>query len=294
MNFVPFLIGPTGIGKTEISLQLAEKLPIEIVSADSRQIYRYLDIGTAKPSTEILHKIMYGREARKIINRIFNINKIPLVVGGSGFYIQALIDGLSEIEVDDQQIRQNLQKRLDEDGVESLYHELESTDPDLANNVKLKDKQRIMRGLEVYYATGKPLSKLQSQKPSPADFHPIMIGLNAKRDFLYHRINMRVDEMIKMGLVDEVSKLKDKGFSEKHNALNSVGYKEVFDYLNSKLDQHAMIEKIKINSRRYAKRQLTWFRRDDRINWINIDEFANNEELMAKILAYFSKVKSIH
>jgi tRNA dimethylallyltransferase len=306
MKTAPFIIGPTGIGKTEISLLLAEKLPVEIISADSRQIYRYLDIGTAKPSSEILKKVkhhfidhlsptdyysagMFGREARKRINQLLMSGKIPLVVGGSGFYIQALIEGFSEIEVSDQSIRQKLEKHLEESGIESLYEELMSVDPNLAKNLKINDKQRILRGLEVFYATGQPLSQLQRNNPISADFTPILIGLNANRQVLYNRINNRVDEMLAMGLVEEVHHLKKMGLSEKDNALNTVGYKEVFDHLNGKIDHDTMIEKIKMNSRRYAKRQLTWFRKDTRIIWFNIDEFERKEDLINQILSNINK-----
>jgi tRNA dimethylallyltransferase len=302
MKTVPFILGPTGIGKTEISLKLAEHLPIEIISADSRQIYRYLDIGTAKPPLDILKMVkhhfidhllpteyfsagMFGREARKIINELLMSEKIPLVVGGSGFYVQALIDGFSEIEVTDQSIRQKLDKRLENLGTKELHEELMSVDPDLARTIKLKDKQRILRGLEVFYATGQTLSQLQRNKPKSADFEPILIGLNANRQLLYDRINKRVDQMLAMGLIDEVNQLKKMGLTEKDNALNTVGYKEVLDHQNGKFDFDTMVEKIKTNSRRYAKRQLTWFRKDGRIVWLNIDEFETNEDLTNQILS---------
>jgi tRNA dimethylallyltransferase len=306
MKTVSFILGPTGIGKTEISLLLADKLPVEIISADSRQIYRYLNIGTAKPSKEVLGQVkhhfidhvsptdyysagMFGREARKIGDLIFESGKMPLVVGGSGFYIQALIDGFSEINVADQGIRDRLEKRLDDLGLDTLYKELVSVDPDLANNLKPGDKQRIVRGLEVFYAAGTPLSQLQQTKAKPADFKSVMIGLNADRELLYERINSRVDEMITIGLVDEVKQLKKRGLTEKVNALNTVGYKEVFDYLNGKFDLDEMKDKIKMNSRRYAKRQLTWFRKDSRIIWFNIDEFQNKADLIEKILVCLEK-----
>jgi len=306
MKIVPFILGPTGVGKTEVSLQLAKKIPIEIISADSRQIYRFLDIGTAKPPPEILSKTkhhfidslapdeyysagMFGRDARNEINNIFKIDKVPLVVGGSGFYIQALVDGLSEIDVSDPGIREDLRQRLENEGIEKLYTELISVDPDLAKNISLNDKQRILRGLEVYYVEGKPLSKLQLKNPIPADFKPLFIGLTAKREFLYNKINKRVEEMISMGLVEEVDSLKKKGFTEEDNALNTVGYKEVFNYLNGMYDLDSMIEKIKINSRRYAKRQLTWFRKDSRIQWFNIEEYESNADLATRIFAHINK-----
>jgi tRNA dimethylallyltransferase len=309
MKYVPFLVGPTGVGKTEISIQIAKYLPVEIISADSRQIYRFLDIGTAKPSSEILMKIphyfidyltpdqyfsagMFGREARNKISQILEKKAIPLVVGGSGFYIKALIDGLSKIDIsDDQTIRDDLRQRLKNEGVEVLHRELESVDPDLAKKVKIKDKQRILRGLEVFYLTGIPLSQFQQNKPDPADFNPVLIGIDAEREFLYNKINSRVDEMIKIGLVEEVRQLKNRGFSDKNNALNTVGYKEVFDYLNNMIEFEEMVEKIKLNSRRYAKRQLTWFRRDERIKWLKIDDFNNIEDAADKILERYRKLK---
>jgi len=306
MKSIPFIVGPTGVGKTEISIQIAQKLPVEIISADSRQIYRLLNIGTAKAPPEILSKIphhfidclspdeyfnagMFGREARKKISQLFDNHVIPLVVGGSGFYIQALIDGLSEINATDQEIRDDLRQRLGNEGVEVLYKELESVDPDLAKKIKIKDQQRVLRGLEVYYVTGIQLSQLHLQKPVPADFIPIIIGLDADREFLYNKINTRVDKMIEDGLVDEVNELKVAGFSQKDNALNTVGYKEVFDYLDKIIQYDEMIERIKINSRRYAKRQLTWFRKDDRIQWLRIDQYESLEYIIEQIMEIFKR-----
>jgi tRNA dimethylallyltransferase len=301
MNTVPIILGPTGIGKTEISLQLAKHLPIEIISADSRQIYKFMDIGTAKPSPHVLKKIrhhfidhlspadfysagMFGREARQVVKQLFRENKMPVVVGGSGFYIQALIDGLSDIESSNPEVREVLRKKMETSGLATLYEELKSVDPDLAVSINMQDKQRILRGLEVYYSTGIPLSRLQLQKPIPADFQSILIGITADRQLLYQRINNRVDKMISNGLVEEVKKLRMNGFNKENNALNTVGYKEVFDYLDGIYDRDKMIEKIKINSRRYAKRQMTWFRRDDRIIWFNKDEKSHKEDLANRIL----------
>jgi tRNA dimethylallyltransferase len=301
MKVVPVILGPTGIGKTEISLHIADKIPLEIISADSRQIYRLLDIGTAKPATEILQKIphhfinhldpseyysagMFGRDARTVISHIIGCGNMPLVVGGSGFYIQALIDGLSEIEVPDQKVRKSLRKRLETEGIGNLYDELGTVDPELAKRLELKDKQRILRGLEVYHTFKRPLSELQLQKPLPAAFESIQIGINAERQYLYERINKRVDHMIKEGLVEEVSRLRSLGYSEKDNALNTVGYKEVFEHLNGDLDFETMVEKIKMNSRRYAKRQLTWFKKDKRICWYQLDMSIGAKEIANQII----------
>lgn len=303
MNKVPVIVGPTGIGKTEVSLRLAENFPIEIISADSRQIYKFLDIGTAKPKPGILEKIthhfidqlspvetysagVFGRDARDLIHRLLKESKLPVVVGGSGFYIQALIDGLSEIDSVDPSIREQLQNRLNKEGIERLHDELSSVDPFLAEKTKNSDKQRVLRGLEVYYSLGIPLSQIQSQKPIPADFRFIMIGLNSRRELLYEKINKRVDQMIEMGLVNEVRGLKELGYTEELNALNTVGYKEVFEHLKGNFDFDTMVEKIKMHTRRYAKRQLTWFKRDKRIRWFNLDDYEDSENLITTIIEY--------
>ena len=300
MKSVPIILGPTGIGKTEISLHIANKIPFEIISADSRQIYRHLDIGTAKPPEDILNKVkhhfinylnpdeyysagMFGRDARKIIDQVLDHGKMPLVVGGSGFYIQALVDGLSDIEVADQELRKKLLRRLEKEGIDVLYEELKSVDPDLAKNIIINDKQRILRGLEVYQSYNQPLSKLQLQRPLPANFEPIFIGIVADRQKLYKRINQRVDKMLASGLIEEVQRIMELGYTEKYNALNSVGYSEVFDHLNGKCDFTTMVEKIKMNTRRYAKRQLTWFKRDKRINWYNIDDYNQYNDMIQDI-----------
>ena len=301
MHLVPVLVGPTGIGKTAVSVHLANKIPAEIVSADSRQLYRFLNIGTAKPSKKVLKAIphyfidllspedyfsagMYGRMAREVIDQLLTVGKIPLVVGGSGFYIRALIDGLSEIRVKDDTLRKKLENHLNQFGVGQLYQELNQIDPELAKSISQTDKQRILRGLEVYYATGNRLSELQTTNAVPAGFIPLQIGLSASREYLYHRINERVDNMIADGLVDEVISLRKKGLSPVNNALNTVGYKEVFEYLEGKIDSNTMINEIKKNTRRYAKRQMTWFRKEERIHWFDIDDINELDQIAKKII----------
>jgi tRNA dimethylallyltransferase len=308
MDVVPFIVGPTGIGKTAISVIIADKMPIEIVSADSRQIYKYMDIGTATPSRDILRMIphhfinyltpdkyfsagMYGREARVVIKQIIEKGKVPLVVGGSGFYIKALVDGLSEIMADDEEVRARFNEKLRNEGVEKLHKELAKVDPDLAARIKKRDKQRILRGLEVYYATDNRLSDLQMLQAEPADFQPLLIGLTAEREFLYQNINRRVDEMISNGLVQEVEMLMKKGYTVDMNALNTVGYKEVFEYIAGNITENEMIEEIKKNSRRYAKRQLTWFRKDTRIQWLDINKKSQPEQIADKIMDRLKKFK---
>ena len=308
MDVVPFIVGPTGIGKTAISVIIADKMPIEIVSADSRQIYKYMDIGTAKPSKDILRRIQhhfidyltpdkyfsagrYGRKAREVIKQIIHKGKVPLVVGGSGFYIKTLTDGLSEIMPDNEEVRAELIQRLGSEGVENLHKELVKVDPDLAIRIQKRDKQRILRGLEVYYATGNRLSDLHMLEAKRADFYPFFVGLTAERDFLYENINRRVDEMLTDGLVQEVETLIEKGYTVEMNALNTVGYKEVFDYIAGNTTEKEMAEEIKKNSRRYAKRQLTWFRKDTRIQWLTIDEKSQPIQIADDICDRLNKFK---
>jgi len=298
---VHFIVGPTGIGKTFLSKLIAEKADVEIVSADSRQIYRYMDIGTAKPEAEFRKQVphhfidicdpddyysagMFGKEARSSIDQIFKKGKIPLVVGGSGFYIKALVDGIFELDAKDETVRQQLEEQLKNEGLPKLYKELQSVDPEYAAKISLNDRQRILRSLEVFRITGKPFSYFHQQKPEPAAFKPVFWGLTMERQALYQRINQRVDEMLSLGLVDEVKMLLEKGYSPKLNSLNTVGYKEVIAYLQNQLTFAEMVEQIKRNSRRYAKRQLTWFRADERIQWFNVEKIDDFKSLKQKII----------
>ncbi len=277
------IVGPTAIGKTALSIQLAHVYDAEIVSADSRQIYKYMDIGTAKPTLqdmdEIPHHFLdilepgsdfssgtYGKQAREKIISLQKKDKNVIVVGGSGLYIKALLFGMISFDKKDDSIRTELVNRLSKEGLPKLYAELQKVDPELANRFSVKDTQRILRGLEVFLISGKRLSELQKEEEIPAPFKFVQIGLEMDRAKLYERINKRVDIMLEAGLVDEVKTLLAKGF-DKTNALNAVGYKEVIDYLSGECDFDRMSELIKQNTRRFAKRQLTWFRKDKSINW---------------------------
>ncbi len=303
---VHFIVGPTGIGKTFLSRLVAEKIDLEIISADSRQIYRYMDIGTAKPEAEFRQQVthhfidicdpdayysagMFGKEARSTIEQVFKRGTIPMVVGGSGFYIKALVDGIFELDAKDEAIRQQLEEQLKSEGLPKLYQELQSVDPEYAAKISPNDRQRILRSLEVFLVTGKPFSYFHQQKPEPAVFKPVFWGLTMERQKLYQRINQRVDEMLKLGLIDEVKMLLDKGYSPDLNALNTVGYKEVIAYLKNQLTFEEMVEQIKRNTRRYAKRQFTWFRADQRIHWFNVETKADFKELQQKIIRTIKK-----
>ena len=302
---VHLIVGPTAVGKTALSLLIAEKRAVEIISADSRQIYRYMDIGTAKVSSEVRRQIphhfidiclpdeyysagMFGKQARQTVEEIVRRGKIPLVVGGSGFYIRALVDGIFELDARDAAVRQQLEARLSEEGLASLYAELQKADPAYAAKISHNDRQRILRSLEVFYVTGKPFSFWHEQKPEPAPFEAVFWGLTAERTTLYRRINERVLRMLQEGLEEEVRGLLEMGYSPELNALNTVGYKEMIDYLNGKISRETMIESIQRNSRRYAKRQLTWFRAESRVHWHEVAEAGDLKEIAQKILAQLS------
>ena len=308
MAVVIFLVGPTAVGKTAVALEIAKNLAVEIVSADSRQIYKYLDIGTAKPSEQVLSSVphhfinrinpestysagKFGREARIIIDQIVKRKKVPLVVGGAGFYIQALTDGLDDIDIDTSAVSASLRKRWEQGEAANLYAELEAADPLTAANLQKNDKQRVLRALEVFKTSRKRLSDLQKNNPQPAAFRPMIFGLTAERPLLYKKINARVEQMLEQGLVDEVKALEKRGYTREINALNTVGYKEVFDYLEQKISYQQMVEEIKKNSRRYAKRQLTWFRRYEQIRWFDIEKTGSVVWVAAQIIDQFQQTQ---
>ncbi len=305
MRKVIIIAGPTAVGKTAISLELANKLGAEIVSADSRQIYKYMDIGTAKPTLEERQRIphhfidlflpdvpysagAFGKDARQLIDTLFNSGKLPIVVGGAGFYIRALVDGLQTPEIQDAQIKQDLTQRLQEAGLAVLFNELQKKDPVAARQIHPNDSQRILRALEVIQISGQPFSNFLDQRLSPANFTPIFIGFTRERQHLYQIIEKRVDSMLQQGLVDEVQQLWEQGYGPELNALQTVGYKEVFDFLQNRISRVEMINLIKRNTRRYAKRQLTWFKADRRIFWINLDETSKIELLIESIVQKFN------
>ncbi len=288
---VLIIVGPTAVGKTSLSLALAERWSnAEIVSADSRQVYRYLDIGTAKPTPQQLAKVphhfisiinpdeyysagRYGREARQRIEALLSSKKIPIVVGGSGLYVRALVDGFFERQIYDQNVKARLKQEIKEKGLAALYQRLEQVDPTGAAKIHPHDHHRIVRALEVYELAGEPLSSFQAQTSQKAAFEPILVGLTRERGRLFQIIEQRVDVMLQQGLVDEVRQLKALGYHSQLNSLQTVGYREVFLYLDHHIDFETMVKLIKQRSRNYAKRQLTWFRKDQRIYWLDVDQF---------------------
>lgn len=298
------IVGPTASGKTPLAIELAGMLDGEIVSADSRQVYKYLDIGTGKPAPSELNKIPhhfinmldpdhdysageFGKDAAKKIDEIVRRKKLPILVGGSGLYVKAAIDGLFEGPGKDPEIREQLEQQWKEHGAEELMKKLRAVDPQSAAISDGNKPRRIIRALEVYYITGKPISQLHSEQERVHSFSTEQFALNWEREALYGMINMRVDRMLKDGLVDEVESLSQRGYGIHLNALNTVGYKEVFEYLDGRIDVKTMADLIKRNTRRFAKRQLTWFRADKRIKWMKAGSEADLHEIAEKIRQQF-------
>lgn len=281
-----FIVGPTASGKTEICIAIAKEINAEIISADSRQIFKNITIASAAPSLDqrqsIKHHFIekldldseynagkYGEEVRSLISYMFDKKIQPMVTGGSGLYIKSLIDGFFGADIESSEIRKDLNNKLEEYGKEYLYEELKKIDPETANKMSPEFFRRVIRALEVYYCTGKKLSELQFNKVK-IDFNPIQFGIFIERKVLYERINKRVEIMIENGLIEEVKKLMNNGYHySTHNSLNTVGIKEVMMFFENKLSYEEMVSQIKQNSRRYAKRQMTWFNKDKRILWIN-------------------------
>jgi len=304
MKKVLAIIGPTASGKTKLSVEIAKHYNGEIISADSRQIYKHIPIATSSPSKEDLNSVkhyfinelelledfnagQFGKEGRELVEDIFSRNKQPIIVGGSGLYVRSLIDGLFEDEIESKTVRNDLYEKLKEHGEEFLYIELKRIDEETASKIPRGKIRRVIRALEVYYESGKKMSEFHNEKIE-IDFVTIQIGLLLERKYLYRRINERVDEMFANGLSDEVENLQTKGYNYKtHNSLNTVGIKEVIKYFEGEYDFETMKELIKQNTRRYAKRQMTWFRKDKRINWIEVGEDSDVKNLADETLTFF-------
>jgi tRNA dimethylallyltransferase len=281
------IVGPTASGKTSLALSIARKVDAEIVSADSRQIYKYLDIGTAKPTiaeramvkhhfidvlepSEDFSAGQFGLLAGKVISGIVKRKRLPILVGGSGLYVRAALDGLFDGPGKDPEIRSTLEEQLKEEGLDKLVETLRTVDSTALERMKEITPRRVIRALEVHRSTGKPISQFHTEENVAPAFEAYRVGLLWERKELYQRINDRVDTMVASGLENEVKNLLSKGYDQQLNALNTVGYREVFDFLNGILSREEMIERIKRNSRRFAKRQMTWFKRDPRVHWMKV------------------------
>ncbi len=292
------IVGPTAIGKTSLAIQLAKHFSCEIISADSRQFYKEMAIGTAKPTPEELaaasHHFVgflsvaehytagqFEKDAIQKLNELYQNNTVAIMVGGSGLYVDAVCYGIDEIP-SDKLVRAQLNKELEEEGLELLQKELQKVDAKTWSVINQKNPQRIIRALEVYRSTGKPYSLFKTGKPKQRDFEIIKIGLNTDRRIVYERINQRVDLMLEQGLLEEVKSLTPY---RDLNALNTVGYKEYFRYFDGELSLEEATELLKKNTRNFAKRQLTWFRKDKNTHWFESKDIYLIKNWLAKKIA---------
>jgi len=289
-NYLISILGPTAIGKTSLSIKVARHFQTEIISADSRQFFKEMSIGTAVPEKAELeaaphHFIQhisveekysvgdFEKEAIKKLETLFKEHSVVIMVGGSGLYVKAVTEGLDEFPQADPEIRKNLNEHLEKDGIDWLQKKLFVLDPEYYKTADVQNPHRLIRALEICIETGKPFSSFLNQKKPERNFKNIHIGLMADREMIYDRINKRVTLMIENGLVEEARNL----YSQKDlNALNTVGYKELFQYFDGKTDLKTAISEIKKNTRRFAKRQLTWFRKDPKIKWFDLNEDPEN------------------
>ncbi len=289
------IVGPTAIGKTALSIKLANAFNTEIISADSRQFFKEMNIGTAAPSKEELteakhhfihHKSIqenynvgaFEKDALSTLNELFKTHNIAIMVGGSGMYVDAVTKGLDDFPEVDASIRETLNKQLQEKGLPYLQNQLKELDTISYKNIAIDNPHRVIRALEICIGTGKPYSSFLNKKTINRNFKTITIGLTADRDIIYNRINQRVDIMMQQGLLEEVKSLIQ---FKNLNALNTVGYKELFNYLNGEWTLDFTVSEIKKNSRRFAKRQLTWFKKDENILWF--DYLTNADSIVEKI-----------
>ena len=292
------ICGPTASGKTALSIELAKKINGEIISCDSMQIYKDMNIGTAKVTQEemqgIKHYLVdfvspdqrysvadFKRNAKNAIKEIISKGKIPIIVGGTGLYVDSLIYEIDYPEIElDEAYRIKLEKQAEEEGLEKLYKIAEEIDPQAIKKISINDKKRIIRIIEIYHATGKNKTEQEAESRKEPEYDYKVFAINWEREKLYERINKRVDIMIDQGLIQEVKDIKQK-YSKFPTAMQGLGYKEVVDYLNGKYTKEEMIEKIKMETRRYAKRQLTWFRKNKQTIWINgEDDIQKNTSLI--------------
>ena len=306
MNRLVAIVGPTGVGKSRLALHLAQTFNGEIVSADSRQVYRHMDIGTAKPSLEELslvpHHLLniinpdedfslaqYQHLAYRAIDDIKQRHKLPLLVGGSGLYVWSVLEGWKIPSVPpDLEFRHSLEERAAKVGKDKLYQELVKVDPIAAQGIDPRNVRRVIRALEVHRSTRTPVPQLRHKQAPP--FKTLIIGLTADRAELYRRINSRVDEMIKQGLVEEVKKLVNMGYDLNLPAMSGIGYKQIGMFLKGELTLDAAIPQIKFETHRFVRHQYNWFRlKDDRIQWFNIQRKVDQE--ITALIAKFAGVK---
>lgn len=297
------ITGPTASGKTALSIDLAKKIDGEIISADSMQVYRHMDIGSAKvmkeemdgiphhlidvlePSEEF-NVVVFQSMAKKAIEEIYSRGRVPIVAGGTGFYIQALLYDIDFTETtDDKELREKLEKKAETEGSEALHRLLREVDPESAEVIHPNNVKRVVRAIEFFYKTGKKISehnKEERQKFSPYEFFYYV--LTPPRSILYNRIDNRVNKMIEHGLVEEVKTLKNMGYTREMVSMQGLGYKEILDYLNGEISLDEAVYTIKRDTRHFAKRQLTWFRRERDVRWLAPEDFGDDREKIVKAI----------
>ena len=292
------ICGPTASGKTALSIELAKKINGEIISCDSMQIYKYMDIGTAKPTLEeqkeVKHHLIdfvepnqrysvaeYKKDAEKSIEEILSKGKTPIIVGGTGLYVDSLIYGIEYPEIElDEEYRKQLEKEIEEKGLESLYNKAKEIDSKAMEKISPNDKKRIMRVVEIYKATGKTKTEQEIEsRTHEVKYDYKVFAIKMDREKLYERINKRVDLMVKKGLIEEVQNILKK-YDKFPTAMQGLGYKEVVEYLDGKTTKEEMIDKIKMETRRYAKRQITWFKKNKQTVWIENNELSKILEVI--------------
>lgn len=305
MKKIPLIIltGPTAVGKTDLSIKLAKDMDAEIISADSMQIYKYMDIGSAKVTSEemqgVKHYLIdevkpdypfsvseFQQRAKKYISEINQKGKCVLVTGGTGLYLNSLIYNMDFAKSDaNNELRKELQKQLLENGIDYMHDRLKLLDEEAADRIHKNNTKRVIRALEVCLS-GKKMNDFSSDLKFNDDYQPIIIVLNRDREYLYERINMRVDIMIESGLVEEVKKLLNMGFKKDMISMQGIGYKEILKYLDGEYTYEEAIEIIKRDSRRYAKRQITWFKRYETAKWFDLDKYEDIDLLKNEIIIY--------
>lgn len=296
------ICGPTGVGKTGFAISLAQQFGGEIVGADSMQIYRWMDIGTAKPTTqeqaqsvhhmvdivdpdEDYDAVIYAGQADKCIYQLEAMGKVPLVVGGTGLYIKALVHGLTEAAPTDSGVRDKLQKELAASGAPFLHQRLSALDPESAKRIHPNDRHRILRALEVFQITGRSISCHHSDHGfSALRYDALYIGLSTTREQLYERINKRVEIMLAEGLVDEVRSLLDGGFGSELKSMQSLGYRHMVEFIQGRLTWDEAVRTLKRDHRRYAKRQMTWFSANPKVTWIAPDQLREAANLISDFI----------
>ncbi|MDO4582170.1 MAG: tRNA (adenosine(37)-N6)-dimethylallyltransferase MiaA [Bacillota bacterium] len=302
------VVGPTACGKTALSLNIAQRLDCEIISGDSMQVYRGMDIGTAKlpPSARrgIAHHLLdirdpdqaysvadFREDARQAIADIDARGKRSLLVGGSGLYINAVINpyNFEQTTAQNDEIRAQLRREIAASGAEALHQRLAEIDPEAAARIHAHDTHRLIRALEVYMVSGRTISEMQRRSARPPDYRLLMLGLTMEREHLYRRIEQRVDEMLAQGLLDEVRGLLNGGLSIDAVSMQGLGYRQLAAYLSGRIDYPQAVELIKRDTRRFAKRQFTWFKRDPRIKWFDLEHYRREGEADTAVLEWLAR-----